>query len=494
MVITKVRARVYGYKASGDARSLQCRLLDNDNSEWHPEQTITSETPGWTDWVELTAPSSGFSLGNIQAFVLYVYLDAGTPEMFFARGEVEVTSYTINNIWGAETGGMEETSAFSGASATAEAARSGNYGYSLAQNDTIDFLPFESVADAGSGYVVGFWWACKNATGSGDVRLISVYEDGTLTSQFVRLIASHTSGAWNAVKVNNISGTQLTTSFTPVSGEDYFIEVYFEHSASGACEVFVDGASVGSVTGIDFDNGGTFDGLEIRQSSGSTGYWDDIYIISGATVASDRLGGCEIFAYRSTLASATGDTGQALSAGQWVDAQEIPFSETSYILFDAGNEYGEIDLDDAGGSADTGGPATDANIDGDANIRAMKGVWRAKRDGGSGTFHIGRMGNSLNNGSQTAVFELTTAYENYTATVNPYTAAVPNSSQYLLIGIHKGFGGQIFNCSDMLGMILHVPDPAPTSTIKQINPVAYATIKLVNSVTIATLKNINGVA
>ena len=76
---------------------------------------------------------------------------------------------TLNNFWGAETGGLEESvSASASSSASSTEKRSGAYSYLPDNIITLD--PFESVADAGGPYVFGGAVRITLAgTGQGDI-------------------------------------------------------------------------------------------------------------------------------------------------------------------------------------------------------------------------------------------------------------------------------------------------------------------------------------
>jgi hypothetical protein len=265
------------------------------------------------------------------------------------------------------------------------------------------------------------------------------------------------------IRVWDTAEIDITTD-QPVSADTwYFLEFYFQHSDSAAWEVFLNGNSILNGTGADFSRGGTFDTIDFRGQSSANVDYDDIYFGSGATAASDRLGSGEVYAYLSTLASATGDwgTNPVLQTGNWNDAQEVPFGETNVAAFtDITARRGGVDTNDAGGSEGTGGPNTDTNIDGDSNIVAMKGIWRMKRAGGSGAVHYGILGNTgsaIADSDRTADFDPSTSYANY---FDVREDNLPLSTEYGRIGFEKDNKGQDFDCADMLFQILHVPDAA----------------------------------
>jgi len=381
---------------------------------------------------------------------------------------------TLNNFWGAETGGLEETVASDANSdISSSEVNSGTYSYHAVGSSTIDFDPFESVADAGGGYVFGFW--SKQTAGS---ITIAIRGGGS------PIIAIQISTALGQIRLWDANSSEVDAATADFSDGGY-VEVYFTTTTA---EVFIDGTSALSVTGEDFDNGSSPDLVRLAFSD-ATNWIDDIYFMSGATSASDRLGGCEVFAYRSSLASATPDytkgSNGALNSGQWVDAQDLPFSESNVAIYsDTTARAGVAQTNDLGGAENAGGPSGDSNVDGDSNIVAMKGIWRMKRTGGSGAVHYGLMVSSNyspTDTDRTADFDPTTSYVNY---FDVREDRIPGASNNGFIGFEKDNKGQDFNCSDMLFQILHVPEPAsqdqtvgPLTGISSAEAVGSATIK-----------------
>jgi hypothetical protein len=372
---------------------------------------------------------------------------------------------TLNNFWGAETGGLEECSATgSSPSASSADSHSGTYSFALSSTpDTIQFDPFESVPDAGIGYIIGFW--------------VNMNNNSWVSSDFLRVEAAasaiilqiETNTSEQLVLKDQGGTTRITSSTVSPTTGWHFIEIYFELSgANSDCELFIDGVSEGTSSVATFTSDIVL--IEFLGSAGGSNdeYIDDIYFLSGCTSSADRLGGSEVFAYRSSKASVTPDTdagaGSAatfLDAGHWADAQEVPFSSQSPLpdsqYTRSGAAAGSVVTDDVGGSAGTGGPNTDANITG--TIKAIKGIWRMSRDGGSNTAHYGLLGNDSDGTTRSADFDPSTSMVNYFM-VSESATVVPTSSEHAQIGFEKSSGGQIFECEDMLAMVLHVPVPA----------------------------------
>lgn len=361
---------------------------------------------------------------------------------------------TINNFWGGETGGLEEFSA-SGTpiDITTSPVESGTYALELGTGGYAQMSPFESVADAANGYIIGFKFYSETS-GNGEFTILELSDT---TGIFLELQVQTGGG----VLLFDAEGSTVRNYGTIFTADTWHqVELYFEHSSSGSAELFLDGVSKGSDSGQDFTDGGTFD--LVQFGSGTTTwirYFDNCYFLSGATSASDRLGPVEVYSYRSSLNSATPDTGGALNSGTWLGAQTIPFSAS------VGAEYtntgaGSVNTDDVGGSSG-GGPDTDTNITG--SIVACKGVWKMERSGGGGSAHYGLMGNSVDGTTRSADFDPTTAAANYFF-VSESASIVPTSSESGKIGIETT-GGQDFECYDMLFQILHVPPAAATGSL-----------------------------
>jgi hypothetical protein len=360
---------------------------------------------------------------------------------------------TINNFWGAETDGLEESFSTTGTiDVTAGAAHSGGYGYVITGSGTneLDLDPFETIADAGTGYVVGFWAKKKTALINADAVFQAL--EGTTIFATIHLQADGDVSFRNATTELGITTTQ------PISLDTWhYFELYFQHSNSAAWELFVDGNSVLSGSGDDLDEGSTFDTIRFEAVTNDV-HLDDIYFMSGATGATDRLGGCEVFAYRSDLNSATPDTDagagsgrSVLDDGTWDLTQTIPFAATKQASYnDTG--AGSVKTDDVGGSSG-GGPSGDTNITGD--IKAIKGICTMLRSGGGVTEHYILLGNSVDGTTRSADLDPTTGFITYFM-VSESASIVPTSSESCQIGFEMT-NAQDFDCAGMLATILHVP-------------------------------------
>lgn len=289
---------------------------------------------------------------------------------------------TLNGFWGAETGGLQECSATSGTvSASTTQIHSGAYSYSVSAAGYVEFDPFAVIRSQGEGVIVGFWFRMTAILATGNLL---EWTDGTNTDFSINF--TNTSHVLLLRDYNDV--TRITGSTTISANTWYFVEAYVERNNSGAAEFWVDGVSQGTTTGQDFNAvTGT---PAIRLLGPVTTYQDDIYCISGATAGTDRLGGCEVYSYRSTLNSSSPDVGNSLNSGTWLNTQEMPWDTSAEATYTTAAAKGVIKTDDAGGSAGTGGPNTDANITG--TIKAIRLPMMMNRDGGGGTDHYMHLG------------------------------------------------------------------------------------------------------
>ena len=117
-----------------------------------------------------------------------------------------------------------------------------------------------------------------------------------------------------------------------------YFELFWEHVDSGNWELFIDGTSVGSASSRDMDGGSAIATSGFFGTNTGTFYYDDIYWLSGATAATDRLGGGaspnggsgpEVFMYQNTAEDAT-DQGDTLDDGTWALVSEIPLAPKYY--------------------------------------------------------------------------------------------------------------------------------------------------------------------
>ena len=223
---------------------------------------------------------------------------------------------TINNLTGFETGGLEETSSTFGSPDATEATvvRSGIRSLKLpgAASPAQVFIPFNTpVTSAGDNYICGFAVRFTDITPTSTTPFWA----GVFTTiSNITLKIEATTGDLLLFDRDDLEIASEAAPFTVNTW--HYIEVYwFENATTGLAEVFLDGNSIMSVTSQDFRAGvaETY-GFTGTVDSGEDIYFDDIYMMTGATAASNRLGDAEVFAYQNDAgATATPDGGLAVT-------------------------------------------------------------------------------------------------------------------------------------------------------------------------------------
>ncbi len=376
----------------------------------------------------------------------------------------------INNFTGFETQGFEETPSVVG-SPTFDTTdpRSGssalNIGGATAQVDLAWVA--DGITDAGTDYIFGIAIR-KTGNPSTEMAFLAIRDDSGAAA--IMSLALQTDGT---VQLEDAANGTLDTSAALNNDQWYYFEVYAElNSASGAWEWFQDGISIGNNTGADLTDGNAFGSATSVMRIAATPVIttllvDDLYILSGATAATDRLGGGtisempEVFMYQNDLASATADLsavsggGAVLNSGNWDDAAETPGNETNSADF-TGTPLDGVAYTDGGSRA---GPSGDSNIDGDSNIKAWKGIWHAERGGGGATTHTIYIGNDADtegnfDNTTIALLNNTEADFEFLGETDP-----PLSTENFAQGFGL-VGNQDFRCREMWATLLHVPSVA----------------------------------
>ncbi len=374
-------------------------------------------------------------------------------------------AFTLNNLIGFETNGLEEASSV----ANAPIIQSGvvNTGGFALQFDNVSadqyFVePFEGfTSDAGDQYAIGFAFRTDDLTVTANYALFRCTGQG---SNQISLAVDGTTA--ELVLLDN--GLSEVGRSTPTLSVDtwHYIEVYWENADSAVAEVFLDGVQVISVTAQDFFLTGAYDTLVFEGTTANAHniYFDDVYCASGLTAASELLGPSEVIPYRSSKNSVTPDDGGAdLDIGTWLAVQTIPFDVTIGAEYTASGAAGAVDCDDVGGSAGTGGPATDTNA-ADA-INGVKAIMSMERGGGGPTDHFILLGNDADGTTRSADLD-PAASQGIFFFVSEAATIVPLSSEVLRVGF-ENTAAQDFECYDMLAQILHTPstvDPDITAT------------------------------
>ena len=362
---------------------------------------------------------------------------------------------TINDFFGAETGGLEEASSTSGSPDATEAiiVRSGSRSLKLASGDIFSFTPFSKVADAGNDYIWGFAFY-KDSNFTSTDNLISFQEGASFSCQV------HLSNLGELLLIGIT--TTLDTSSVLTNNQWHYVEIYFQHQDSGNWEWFIDGVPEGSGSAADFDQGGTLDTIRMTGQTGANVYLDDVDVMSGATASSDRLGPVEVYMKQGAQTGTTPDTSDladtVLDEGTWQLASETPLNEQSQSAaasYTGGAAAGVVYAD---GSGDKLGPAGDDRFLG-TTIKAIKGIWRLARSGGGSTTQVGEIGNDGGAAADlesTPDLDITTGYINYFY-ITETAATLPSLTEHAAIGMSKDGGGQDLDNAEMWVMLLVVP-------------------------------------
>lgn len=259
--------------------------------------------------------------------------------------------------------------------------------------------------DAGGLHAVSFQWRCSSITTNGWFQLVECYATDATGDVGMSLAYDDTTGTLDLFDgVNNTATHVGQASWSPSVDTWYHICVVWEpNAASGDYAVYVDDTEMFSGTGADFLlPSGTLDVYNFYgDTEAGTMYYDDMLIWTGLLETTDYETSCfrgKVHRYRSTKASATPDGPASptnLNAGTWSAIHGLSTTDTVNAEYTGGVSYGTVNCDDAGGSAGTGGPNTDADVGDD--IYATKVILRADRSGGGGTAQY-----IMAHGSQTA--------------------------------------------------------------------------------------------
>lgn len=362
----------------------------------------------------------------------------------------------IGNFSGAETGGLEEVSATGTPTTSSTGVNSGSFSYQLGDGDfiVIDDFVVQSLSPDNNQRLFSFWVYFTDATPS---SALDFFSDQDLVGIFIT-----TDGK---VGIGDIGGPINDTSAGVVFSDatSHRVDVYCEYgNASDLVEVWVDGtqAVTSTAQNISSVTRTITDGVDFAGSTGvGAMYVDDILSLTGVTAMSDRFSDYEIFAYSHSVTGTTpdagglGSAGTALNAGNWQNTVDGNLGTDGE--YTASGVYGSVDMD---------GPNGDGNIDGDSNIKAIKGLANMNRDGGGGSTHYLFLGDSGDGDSPTAFDDdndwgpITTGDTWYSVT----SETVPTASQDIRMGFGTG-GAQDIHMNEMWAFILHVPSAGATT-------------------------------
>jgi hypothetical protein len=249
------------------------------------------------------------------------------------------------------------------------------------------------------------------------------------------------------------------TSTTALSVDTYyFIELYWQNLDSGNAELFINSVSEGTTSARDFkETTLVVDGYSIRSNltaSEPDHFFDDVYILTGASSASDRLSNFAVKTYQSTDVGAT-DQGDTLADGTWALVSETPGNEgtsNDAQYQDTGNLTGSTITD----GGDRPGPSGDSDVTG-ATIKGAKYISNLMRGTGGGRTHTILHGNSGDGVTATADLGLTVDFLIYEV-LSESASIVPTESEFMQMGFSKSAtGGQDIFCGDQWAMLGYVP-------------------------------------
>lgn len=395
---------------------------------------------------------------------------------------------TLSNFVGFESGGLEEATQVNGSGVAVQSTIKRTDGFALkldtgtTGNYVINAFDQGLPAPGGDDYVVGF--AVRFSDVSPDAAVVFAGANGGIgTTSLNTPIWRMRLAADGDLEFLEGGGSQtvVATVTTPFTVDTFhYIELVWATQNVGDFEIFIDGVTAASGTG-DFLVGLDFETVFfLNESAANTDiYFDDFYVGSAATDATDFLDQPEVFSYRSNKNSATPDDGGAdLDTGTWLAVQATPFSSSVAAVYDATNAAGAVDTDDVGGSEGTGGPSTDTRING--TIVAAKYTIRAERTNGQGSAHHMLIGNDVDGTTRSADLGLGAA-----ASTNEFLSTsatiVPTTSEFLRLGFEKIGGARDIEVYGMMANILHAPSaPHTASGNPSLTPVEAAGTTLIH--------------
>lgn len=377
-------------------------------------------------------------------------------------------AFQINNFIGFESGGLEEIDQVSGApTASTAQKRTGSYSMLLDDPDegaTIN--PFVIGSDQGGDYIVGFAFYLVN---SGTQYLLEVQDSSNADHLRVAINSST-----QLILIDANGSTVGTGSTTLSTGQWYYIELYYQQSATGNATLYLDTDGGGtdseiSVTSQDFDTGTAgLDSYDFDTDTASVSiYIDDFYCASGATSGDDRLGNGAVVsvkgAYQKTDGTAVpqvtvGGRSDNLTSGTFGNASEIVFNDSNQAIYDGAPVGGGIRTN----SGSRSGPAS--AITGTAKL--AKWLLRAERGNGGATTHTFFFGkyNGSTDATLSASPSLGAAAANFEYGTDNTTYMPNSTSDYFVWGFLSD-GPRDFETNDVACFLLHTESAGePPST------------------------------
>jgi len=352
---------------------------------------------------------------------------------------------TINKWVTPETGGLEMLDSTTSISVAGSA---GSRYFDV--NGNFEVNGFDYISDAGDLEAVGFDILFDRASGSATIFPFNHKEVSDANASIgVRAVIDKTAGT-AILNLRDAAGSNLTGTATLNLGQFYNLALVWQDLDSGTAELFVDNVSQISETAQDFNRGAAPDKYTWFGNATDDVHVKNIWIASGLTAVSDRIVAGEVFAYQNSKASVTPDAGLGGNAAtdgdsnNWSVLGETPGSDAAAFTYDGTAEHGVVSL-----------AAFGAEIDGDASILGMAGIWRAEYTGGGSQSHFLGLGDS-GDGDSAARASVT-----LTSTPTEYfqyrTTDLPTSAQTIRQGFSNE-GGRNLDAYEMWAIILHEPD------------------------------------
>ena len=387
-------------------------------------------------------------------------------------GEAQA-ALTLNNFVGFETNGLDEALSSAGTVSFTNAAasvHSGDFAIdSHGINDEYDIAIITGGStDSDNDFIVGFWIRIVNKAPSTEGPFFLIFDDSSNLLLEIQVELD------DDIRLEDANSDTVCTVTDPFTLDTYHLfELRWQHSASAAIDVHIDGSSVCSETAQDLTDGGAIGpDAALYRIIGIGSYFydfDDFYAYSGGTGTGDFLGDAEVFRYQNRTNSTTNDDDcnaftNTLDAGVWQDLGETPLApDATEPEYSSAIDGGSIYTDDTQ-SGDNGrhGPHGDTEVDGDSNIRGAKMLGRFRRGNGGGTTHRMCYGNDTNEESNVIV-TLDVTFLNFIV-IFTSSGTEPLSTEHFLQGFFTDGARDIFG-EEMWSFILHVPDAVVTRRI-----------------------------
>ena len=383
----------------------------------------------------------------------------------FAQPGTAQAALTLGNFSGVETGDFNEAPSTAG-TPTIETTIVKTGDFSLLLNAEADEWRMRvatgGVTDQGNDYILQFHMRFDAAPAADD-NFLNGQDDGAAGLWFLRLDPDR------KLRFDNFDQIEVVTGPTALALDEWhLIQIRLQHSDSGEFDLFLDGVSEISETGVDMSVGGTIttDNANYKfEGIANVNLYIDNYVShSGGSATSDFFSDIEIFRYQNRENSTTSDASTCVSLsnnldqGVWQDLGETPLGADAGVepAFQGSGDGGLIFTDDTqSGNNGRHGPHGDPDIDGDSNIRGAKWLHRLRRGTGGSATHTKCYGNDAD-AIGSATVTLGTSFANF-FTISTAATEEPLSTEHFAQGMHTS-GPRDVEGEEFWSFILHVPD------------------------------------